>query len=415
MNANVEIAVVGAGVIGLATALNLAAAGREVVVVDPNEPGSGTSYGNAATIAPYACTPVGHPGILMSLPELLFSADSALAIRWQALPALAPWLARFVRECGAKRTEANSAAIAALLKDAVSAWSDLATQANASSLLCSRGCLYAYQQPNPDVLAGWPARLRARHGVKSDVLNPKDVAALEPHLPPMAGGGLFFPDAVHIDDPPTMTKVLAMAIQAQKGQILRQKVERIFALADGKMKLDGPGLSLIANKVVIAAGAWAKPLAKQIGDKIPLETERGYHLEFACDMPLLTRPVSPIEFGFYLTPLRGRLRTAGTVELGGLKAPPSQARLDFIEQRVRRLFPQLGAPVSAWLGFRPSLPDSLPVLGASAKHPSVIYAFGHGHIGMTLAAVTGRIVKQMIVDGNVPDVALACSPKRFAA
>ena len=412
---DVEIAIIGAGIIGLASALHLTSAGREVMVIDQGDPGMGTSFGNAATIAPYAVTPVGHPNILTSLPSLLFSKDSPLSIRWQALPSLAPWLMRFTRECSATRTRANAASIAQLVKQAVPEWTSLAAEAGVSKFLHAKGCIYAYHKPDLTALTGWPARLRAEHGVRSEVLSEAEVAKLEPNLPGMTGGGVFFPDAVHIDDPAAMTMALAAAVEKRKGEIRRAKITRLTSLEGGKIRLEGPAFSLEARKVVIAAGAWAKPLAAQIGDHIPLETERGYHLEFICDKPLLSRPVSPIEFGFYLTPLGNRLRAAGTVELGGLAAPPNPKRLAFIEERVRRLFPQLGPAQSTWLGFRPSLPDSLPVIGASSKNPSVIYAFGHGHIGMTLGAVTGRMIKEIAIGNAPPDEIAAFSARRFGS
>ena len=410
----IEIAIIGAGIIGLASALQLASVGREVMLIDQHDPGMGTSFGNAATIAPYAVTPVGHPDILTSLPSLLFSSDSPLSIRWQKLSQLAPWLAKFLRECSASRTRANSAAIAGILKQALPEWHNLAAEAGLSQLLHAKGCLYAYHQPDPTALTGWPARLRAEHGVKSEVLSAEEVARLEPHLPEMAGGGVFFPDAVHIDDPAAMTKGLAAAVQKRKGEICKASVTRLVPLDGNKVRLDGPNFSVTARKVIIAAGAWAKTLAQQVGDHIPLETERGYHIEFSCDKPLLSRPVSPIEFGFYLTPLGKRLRTAGTVELGGLEAPPNPQRLAFIEERVRWLFPQLGPAQSTWLGFRPSLPDSRPVIGPSPTNPSIIYAFGHGHIGMTLAAVTGRLVRDAVIGNDAPTELQPFSAARFA-
>ncbi|MBG1232404.1 NAD(P)/FAD-dependent oxidoreductase [Aestuariivirga litoralis] len=415
MKTEVETVIIGAGIIGLATAFHLAREGREVMLIDPRGAGGGTSFGNACTLAPYAVTPVGHPDIISSLPGLLFSADSPLAMRWSALPQLLPWLMRFARECTPGRTRANAAHIATLLKGAVPEWQQLAADAGVAQLFHTKGCLYAYHQPDPTVLTGWPARLRAAHGTQLEVLNEAEVAKLEPQLPPMKGGGIYFPDAKHIDDPATLTQTLMSAVVKRGGVLHQASVTGIAPLDDGRVRVEGNGFSVTARKVVLSAGAWSKPLAQRIGDDFPLETERGYHLEFACETPLLNRPVSPIEFGFYLTPLTGRLRAAGTVELGGLVAPQNEKRLAYIEKRVRAVFPQLGPVASTWLGFRPSLPDSLPVIGPSSKHPSVIYAFGHGHIGMTLGAITGRLVKEMIVGGKNSDEAAAFSPRRFTS
>jgi D-amino-acid dehydrogenase len=166
-----------------------------------------------------------------------------------------------------------------------------------------------------------------------------------------------------------------------------------------------------ARKVVVAAGAHSRPLAAQAGDKVPLETERGYHLEFPTDAPLLSRPVCPVDLGFYMTPMSGRLRIAGTVELGGLAPPPNPRRLRLLERGARQFFPQLGEASSRWLGFRPSLPDSRPVIGRARDTSDVVYAFGHGHIGLTLAAVTARVVAAAVT--GTADAPAAFSAARF--
>jgi D-amino-acid dehydrogenase len=178
-----------------------------------------------------------------------------------------------------------------------------------------------------------------------------------------------------------------------------------LAAGAGGVRLSGPGLVVTAQKVVIAAGARSRPLAAQAGDRIPLDTERGYHLEFPTAAPLLNRPVCPVDLGFYMTPMDGRLRIAGTVELGGLNAPPNPRRLALLDRGVRQFFPELGQPSSQWLGFRPSLPDSRPVIGPSTKSPDVIYAFGHGHLGLTLAPATARWVANFVAGRAVPSAA----------
>ncbi|HLZ68089.1 MAG TPA: FAD-dependent oxidoreductase [Aliidongia sp.] len=388
----IDVAVVGAGVVGLATALHLTDAGREVALIDPNEPGSGASYGNAGTLADYGCVPVGNPGVLRKLPRLLFDGDSPFSLRWAALSALAPWLIRFLRQSGPGRARANAVALADLLGEALPAWQELAAEANVAALFRQNGCLYLFRGAGDFDDKALDHRLRAELGMRQQVLNPAEVAALEPALPPIAGHGVFFPDAVHVTDPAALTQALHRVLEGRGTALHRVAVSLLEAEPDGRIRLEGPGLSLLARNVVIAAGAWSRPLARQAGDRIPLDTERGYHLEFATPSPLLSRPVCPVELGFYLTPIQGRLRVAGTVELGGLRAPPNRRRLALLERGARQLFPHLGAPSGEWLGFRPSMPDSLPVIGRSRATPNLVYAFGHGHLGLTLAAVTGRLV-----------------------
>jgi D-amino-acid dehydrogenase len=392
---SVEVAVIGAGVVGLASALRLAAEGREVMLIDPNEPGSGASFGNAGTLAEYACLPVGNPGVLRALPKLLFNSDSPFSLRWTALLHLAPWLTRFVRQSLPAATRANAAAMAGLLADALPAWEEMVADAGAGDLLRRNGCLYLYRRAS-DLDEGAASRaLRAEFGVDQALLKPDEVAALEPGLPTVEGGGLYFPQSMNLTDPKAMMDRLLAAATA-KGVVLRRGEISGLSADAGGVALSGPGLNVRAGKAVIAAGAFSRPLAAQAGDRIPLETERGYHLEFATGAPLLTRPVCPVDLGFYMTPMAGRLRVAGTVELGRLASPPNPRRLALLDRGVRQFFPALGQPSSQWLGFRPSLPDSRPVIGPSPGNANVIYAFGHGHLGLTLSAVTARMVADLV-------------------
>lgn len=405
------IAVVGGGVVGLACALRLAKAGHEVVLVEPEAPGMGASYGNAGTIADYAVMPVGTPDVLKSLPSLLFDRNSPLAIRRAAILSLAPWLLRFAWQSLPHRAAANAAALATLVSDAAPLWSELAAEIGGSAILQHRGALYLYE--TAQALKGAGAAMQARRdlGVTVDLIDSQDVAALEPGLPPAAGGA-FFPKALFLSDPGRMVGLLAQAVADAGVPHIRARVDRLRRGPDG-VHLSGHGLHLTARRVVIAAGAHSRDLALQAGDKVPLDTERGYHLEWDMPAPLLSRPCCPTSRGFYLCPMEGRLRAAGTVELGGLTAPPSPHRLARLHEGVRAFFPQLGAPSRSWMGFRPSLPDSLPVIGPSAEGPDVIHAYGHGHIGLTLAPVTARLVES-VVAGTAPDRdMLPMRPGRF--
>ncbi|TGT74304.1 FAD-binding oxidoreductase [bacterium M00.F.Ca.ET.159.01.1.1] len=401
---SVEIAIIGAGVIGLATALRLAGEGREVLLIDPNEPGSGASFGNAGTIAEYACMPVGNPGVLRALPTLLLDPDSPFSLRWAALFQLAPWLIRFVRQSLPKTTRANALALAGLLAEALPAWGEMVQEAGLQDLMRRNGCLYVYRRAADFAASAIGRALRAELGVHQQVLSSEQVAALEPRLAAFETRGLYFPDSINVSDPRAVMARLAAAATARSAQFVRASVTGL-ATAAGDVRLSGPGLAVTAQKVVIAAGARSRPLAAQAGDRIPLDTERGYHLEFQTAAPLLNRPVCPVDLGFYMTPMDGRLRVAGTVELGGLKAPPNPRRLALLDRGVRQFFPDLGQPSSQWLGFRPSLPDSRPVIGPSAKSPNVIYAFGHGHLGLTLAPATARWVARFIAGQDVQSAA----------
>lgn len=380
------------------------------MVVDPNEPGSGASYGNAGAIAPYGCAPVGNPDVLRNLPGLILSVDSPFAMRWQQLPALTPWLLRFLRQSFDRPARRNAQALAGLLARAMPAWRTLADEAGLSGLLRYEGCLYVFREA-PRGGSDWATRMRSELGIRQEWLTGPEVAQLEPGLPAMAAG-LFFPDAAHLTDPGGVAGLLAERIAGAGALFHRAKAERLDLQRAGGTRIDcADGSAVQARTVVIAAGARSRALARQCGDDIPLDTERGYHIEFALETLPITRPVSPIEFGFYMTPMAGRLRIAGTVELGGLDAPLNPKRIAHLLQGAKRLFPDLGEPTSQWLGFRPSLPDSLPVIGRSRASAGVLYAFGHGHLGLTLAPITGALV-QRLIEGQSEEEMVACFESR---
>jgi D-hydroxyproline dehydrogenase len=407
-----EIAVIGAGVIGLAVAHRLAAQGHEVVVIDPATPGMGASYGNAGTIADYAVQPVGTPDVLRALPSLLFDRTSPLSIRHAALPSLAPWLLRFARQSLPDAARRNAVAIAQLMSGALAGWETLATEIGGTALMQHKGCFYLYETKAGAQAAQNDLAFRRNIGVSVEMLARDEIARMEPGLPEMAGGGAYFPKAVFLIDPTQMVGLLAKAAFAAGVTHLSARVDRLERMA-GTVQLSGPNLTVQARQVVIAAGAHSKALARMAGDKVPLDTERGYHVEWDMDAPRLTRPCCPTSRGFYLCPMSGRLRVAGTVELGGLTAPPSPHRIAKLVEGARAFFPDLGTPDREWMGFRPSMPDSLPVIGASKQGPEVIHAYGHGHVGLTLAPVTAQMVAD-IVAGRQPDKAIQpCRPDRF--
>lgn len=398
-----EVAVLGAGVVGLAIAERLVAEGREVVLVDPGIPGMGASHGNAGTIADYAVMPVGTPDVLRNLPSLLFDRNSPLAIRRAALPSLAPWLLRFARQSLPAAAARNAAAIARLVADACPSWQGLAERIGGSDILQERGCLYLYETPAAVRAAEGDMTRRRGLGISVEMIGADALARMEPTLPPMAGAA-FFPKAVFMADPGEMVQRLARSVLARASHA-PFRAETVIRQFDGVI-VEGPGLRLHARKVVIAAGAHSRALALSAGDRVPLDTERGYHVEWDMAQPRLTRPSCPTARGFYLCPMTGRLRVAGTVELGGLTAPPSPHRIERLVAGARAIFPDLGQPSRTWMGFRPSMPDSLPVIGPSAGGPDVFHAYGHGHIGLTLAPITARIIADLI-GGRQPELEIA--------
>jgi D-amino-acid dehydrogenase len=390
-----DIAVIGGGVIGLATALRLRADGREVAMLEPNEPGSGASYGNAGTIADYAVIPMGTPLVLRNFLSLLLNADSPLAIRKAALPTLFPWLARFAYESLPHRYRKNAHQIAELLSDASSAWTELAAEIGAANLLTAKGCLYLYETSKAFRAAASDVQLRRSYGVSQELLSANDALRLEPRLPRFEGGGLFFPNAISLTDPGQMMRLLSTAVKRSGVDFIKASATCIARERNGVRVAASP-FEVQARTVVIAAGAYSGKLAAEIGDPVPLDTERGYHVEFDMAAPPIERPVCPAAQGFYCCPMQDRLRVAGLVELGGLAAPANPRLLQTLATNARRIFPELGAPSRTWLGFRPSMPNSVPVIRPSKGGRDVILAFGHGHIGLTLAPRTARLVSTML-------------------
>lgn len=406
-----EVAVIGAGVIGLATALRLVEAGREVVVIDPEPPGSGASWGNAGTIADYAVDPVGTPSVIRDLPRLLFDRHSPLAIRRMALPGLAPWLLRFLRQSMPGPSRRNAAALAGLLADAGGLWRELARSIGGTDLMRADGCLYWYRSQSGYRAAEAAMAARRQFGVAVEMIDAAGLSSMEPSLASDRGGAAFFPGALFLTDPGAMMTRLARAAALAGVRFERDAIATLAREGGGVLLGARSGRDFRVRRAVIAAGARSGRLAVMAGDRIPLDTERGYHLEWDMERPLLNRPVCPVARGFYLCPMSGRLRAAGTVELGGLDAPPSPHRLARLGDGVAEIFPGLGPASRSWMGLRPSMPDSLPVIGASRRGDEILHAYGHGHIGLTLAPRTAEMIADLVTAGRPPPEAV--SPGRF--
>lgn len=406
-----DIAIIGAGVVGLAIAERLITEGREVTLIDPNAPGQATSYGNAGTIADYAVLPVGTPDVLKNLPSLLFDRNSPLAIRRAALPALMPWLLRFALQSLPGPAERNARTIAALLATACPDWLDLGSRVGGGEILKKRGCLYVYETAAAFRAAEKDMAFRRSLGVTVDLIGPEALRQMEPALPEMEGGAAYFPKAVFLNDPGRMMTLLAARVQAD-AEIIATRAERLERGVSG-ITITGPGLHLHARRAIIAAGAQSRKLAAMAGDRVPLDTERGYHVEWDMAETPVTRPTCPTSRGFYLCPMQGRLRVAGTVELGGLTAPPSPHRIAKLVEGARKIFPHLPEPSRDWMGFRPSMPDSVPVIGPSRAGSDIFHAYGHGHLGVSLAPVTARLIAALIA-GRTPEMDLTpLLPSRF--
>ena len=399
-----NVVVVGAGILGLAAARFLQRDGHAVTVLDPREPGDGASFGNAGVIANCDVAPLSMPGVLKRVPAMLLDPAGPLALRWRYLPKIAPWLLRFV--LASRRYEAIAAALAPLLAEASPAYDTLLREAGARELIRDTGWLKVFSTDGAFREMDEECRLMRRHGVRFDALEAHEIRQLEPGLAPIFARGLFFPDCGQVVNPKRLVATLARAFSADGGQILREAATG-FDLGEGRRAVLTEHGRHPTDAIVLTAGAWSRPLAALLGARVPLDTERGYHAMFPLVEPGLARPTLWWDEGINLVPMEHGLRLTSGVEFAGLEAPPDYRRIDRLARRARAMLPSLGeTPQSRWLGFRPSLPDSLPALGPSARHAGVYFAFGHQHLGITLGAVSGRIVADLVT-GRDPGIDLA--------
>ncbi|WP_322049935.1 NAD(P)/FAD-dependent oxidoreductase [Paraburkholderia bannensis] len=408
-----EVAVIGAGFVGLSCAYWLMRDGHEVTLHDPLGPGEGASYGNAGTFANYACIPVNNPDVFRQLPHFLFSSTSPLRIRWGYAPTLAPWLARFLLSATQQRYEASAQALAALLSRAFDGYREMLDDAAMHAFVRERECLYLYSSAASFEAARASLALRESLGVRFQTLEGDAIRALEPALAPIFARGTLFDGSWYLSDPRGFLQALHASLVRRGLTHVPAAIERIETGRNGVRLVDEAGGATDAQYAVVCAGAHSGSLARQCGDAVPLDTERGYHVRFPDTSNLISRPCGWAERGFYMTPMTGGIRAAGTVELGGFDAPRNRGLLDLITRSAREALPALPQPDSDWLGFRPSLPDGLPVIGTSRNSPHVLYAFGHQHLGVTLGGVTGSVVADLVAGRTAPLDLSPYNPRRF--
>jgi len=396
------VIVVGAGIVGICCALYLQRDGRRVTLMDPREPGEACSFGNAGLLATGGVAPEAMPGILRSVPGMLMNPLGPLAIRWSYLPRIAPWLVRYALSSRPRRVEEISLALAALAGQVLPAYEPLLRSAGTSDIVRRSGWLHLYES-EAAFQASLPAHaLRRRRGIRVEELRPEEIRQLEPDLAPIFARGAFFPDYAHTVNPKRLVDVLAADFARNGGTILRDSVRGFRIDAQGPRAVVGDAGERPASQIVIAAGAWSRPLAAELGSRLPLDTERGYHVMLPNPGIAVRHPLASTEGGFAITPMEHGLRIAGTVELGGLRAPPNPKRAAAMLTRTQRMLPGLRTEGrSDWMGFRPSLPDSLPAVGRSPRFRNVYFAFGHAHRGLSFAAITGRLIADLMA-GRTP-------------
>lgn len=397
-SANPRIAVIGAGIVGSCIALELRKRGANVTLIDRDEPGQGCSYGNSGAISVSSVAPLAMPGLLSSLPGMLFDRDSPLSLRLRYLPKALPWLSRFLLAASAETAERSAAQLAALHAGALSGHEALAAEIGVPELFMRRGHLHLY--PGEEALAkdagGW--RLREQHGFRAERLGRDGIVALEPNVGARYTVGMYLADHATIRNPLRYVQAMVQAFTARGGVLRRQSVRAIVPLAGRRWRIDAVNAEPLPefDHVVVAAGAWSRSLLGPLRLRLPLESQRGYHVQFEGAQGLVSRTVVLADRKVFVTPMEHGLRAGGTVEIAGLSLPPDMRRAATLERHVRETFAGLeDAPTTRWMGHRPCMPDSVPVIGPAAGHAGLWLAVGHGHLGLTDSVATA----QCIADG----------------
>ena len=398
MSRKLKIGIIGAGIQGVCNALFLQKKGFQVTLFDRDEPGNSATYGNAGHFSPYASVPLNRPDILADVPAMLLSSKGPLALKWNYVPKMIPWFLKFIINCTNKNMMHTAKNMHQILNLSLSAFDEIFDDVDISGLVENKGIMYFWNDQN---LKSRELEIRIRNelGVKQQLLSPKEIHDLEPNIKPVYHGGVYYDYARHARDPKKILIKLFQNFIIKGGKFIKLNIKDLD-FDEQKPVLRSETQRFIFDKLVIACGAFSKNLTDKLHENIPLDTERGYHIHFKdCDH-LISRPVIYSNRAFGMTPMEQGLRVVGTVEFGGLKNPLSKSRIKNLIDNAKELLDGLPEHKDEWLGFRPSLPDFLPVIGPSKNYKNVFYSFGHHHLGWTLGAISGKIISNMIANEN---------------
>ena len=394
-----KIGIVGAGIQGISNALFLQKKGFDVTIFDRENPGSPVaSYGNAGHFSPYASLSLNRTDILLDVPAMLMSSTGPLALKWNYVPKMIPWFMKFILNTTKNKMMHTAKNMHQILDLALPAYDELFDEVDIEGLVENKGILYIW---NDQDLKSRELEINVRKelGVQQQLVNKKEIHDLEPNIKPFYHAGVYYPYARHARNPKKILLKFFDLFLKKGGQFKKTEVKSIdFQDEQPILKTDTD--QFLFDKLVIACGAFSKKLTDNLDEKIPLDTERGYHVHFKdCDH-LLQRPVIFSNRGFGITPMEQGLRVVGTVEFGGLKNPLSKSRIKNLINNAKYMLGDLPDHEDEWLGCRPTLPDFLPVMGPSKNHKNVFYCFGHHHLGWTLGPISGKIVSGMIAKEN---------------
>lgn len=408
------IAVIGAGIVGVSTAIWLQRDGHNVILIDREGPAAGASYGNGGVLASCSIIPVTVPGLIAKAPKMLFSPNQPLFLKWGYLPRLVPWLRRYLRTANPDGVRRRAAALAHIIGDSLTDHQTLANGTGAEQWIEPSDYLFLYKdrQHYKGDAFGWS--VREEHGFKWDTLEGQAWREYDPSFGADIGFAARLKDHGCIRDPGKYVEALAAYVEAQGGRSIKAEVTDVVRENGQLTGLRASGDTIACDGAVLATGAWSGGLAAKLGLRAPLESERGYHLELWEPSVMPRSPVMVASGKFVATPMEGRIRLAGVVEFGGLEAPPSRAPLRLLQKNIRAAMPGLTwKETTEWMGHRPSMADSIPVIGEVPGLKGAYTAFGHDHVGLTGGPKTGRILAQ-IISGKQPNLDLSpYSPSRF--
>jgi len=407
-----KIAVVGAGIVGICTAFFLQKSGFKVTIFDSEEPGTMTSYGHACTFADYANVPVNSPSLFRTIPSMLLKSNSPLSVDLFYIIRNLPWAYKFLRNCRKNKVEEIAQSLANLLHHSRLSYDQIFQEVNVSQYISNEENIYIYDSKKSYSEALQKTYLRKKNNIKVKELSKVEVHDLEPELSSVYYAGQLFVGSRHTTNPLAISKRIFESFIERGGNFIKKKVNNIIQ-KENSVEVFLEQEKIEFNEIVISAGAWSNIIANMVGDNFPLDTERGYHVLFDVEKKLINRPVGWSQSGFYLVQIEEGIRAAGTVEIAGLKKPPNNKRLKMIEKQARFILPQLGKIKSTWMGRRPTLPDAMPIIGRSIKNKNILYAFGHQHIGWTLAAVTGKAIRELVKKSQPNFSINAFRPSRF--